>query len=234
MLFKLYTVPRLANRPSAGGGENNPDLLRNPTFLPPPVLPLLLPPLPLPPLPHGQLVRRGWSDDAQAFNAWQMACANAVGLLSAFVERASSSLPTNNCISGSSILQGMLQCTWCARAGSTWSTSPPAYTGLQQWWCCPHTPATGMPTMAMAVGQRGVEEGQGAVGPTICAASVLTARWPTGGPRQVHLGGEKCPGKLGNEHCHAVGRGGGNKGGEAEDCYILGSFGTSFFIYLPT
>jgi hypothetical protein len=45
---------------------------------------------------------RGRSDDVQAFNAQQMACANAVGLLLVCVEWASSYLPNdvNNSISG--------------------------------------------------------------------------------------------------------------------------------------
>jgi hypothetical protein len=42
-----------------------------------------------------QLARRGWSENARAFIAWQTACANAAGLLSTFVEWESSSLPIN-------------------------------------------------------------------------------------------------------------------------------------------
>ncbi len=44
---------------------------------------------------------RGQTNDAQAFNAWQMACANKVGLLSACVERALSSLPNGGGNGGS-------------------------------------------------------------------------------------------------------------------------------------
>jgi hypothetical protein len=59
-------------------------------------LPSSLLPFPLPSLlpmgPEG----RGQSDNAQAFNTWQTACTDTVGLLLTFVERASSSPPNNN------------------------------------------------------------------------------------------------------------------------------------------
>jgi hypothetical protein len=113
--------------------------------------------------------------------------------------------------------QGAPRRTWWAFAGLTWSTSP-ACTGLPGWWCCPHTPATGMTTTATAADQSRAEEGQGTVGPAICAAGVPAAEMACGlDPGTSVLEGSNILANWATDIGNAGGRGGGNKAREAEE-----------------
>jgi hypothetical protein len=113
-----------------------------------------------------------------------MACANAVGLLSAFVEWASSSPPTDgNSGCGGGGGGGTMTrsaATHLVGAGRDRSTTSPACTGLPGWWHRLHIPATRKTMNATAAGWSGVEEGQGAAGPEICAAGVPAAEMTSG------------------------------------------------------
>jgi hypothetical protein len=70
----------------------------------------------------------------------------------------------------------------------------------------------------MAAGQSRAEEGQGAVGPMICAAGVSAAEMACGvDPGTSVLEGSNIQENWATDFGGAVGGGGGNKAGEAED-----------------
>jgi hypothetical protein len=116
-------------------------------------------------------------------------------------------------------------CTWQAWAGSTWSTNPPAYTGSPGCWHGPHTWQLGQQRLQWS----GEEEGQGAVGPAICAAGVPAAEMAC----RVDLGtsileGSKVLANWAIDIGGVAGGGGSNKVGAAEDVCsaITGSRGS--------
>jgi hypothetical protein len=70
----------------------------------------------------------------------------------------------------------------------------------------------------MAAGQRGAEEGQGAVRPVICAAGVPAAEMACGvDPGTSVLEGSNVQKNWATDFVGMVGGGGSNKAGEAED-----------------
>ncbi len=77
--------------------------------------------------------------------------------------------PPTNSISGGGGTMARSAAMHLAGAGRDRSTTPPACTGLPGWWHCLRTPATRTTMIAMAAGQSGAKEGQGAVGPVIWA-----------------------------------------------------------------
>ncbi len=81
---------------------------------------------------------------------------------------------------------------------------------------------TGTIATAMAVGRSRAEEGQGAVGPAICAAGVPAARMACGvDPGTSVLEGSNIQENWATDFGSVVGRGGGDKAGELED--VLGT-----------
>ncbi len=148
-----------------------------------PALPVLLPPLPFPPLPPTQPARRGWSNNVRAFIAWQTACANATGLLLAFVERMSSSLLTNGGCGGGSGTITRSAMTHLAGMGRV---------NLVNFSTCPHRlarvvvlpvhPATGTTMTTTAGGWRGAERRRARVllDPQFALPVCLQQRWPAG------------------------------------------------------
>ncbi len=149
-------------------------------------------------LPAGP-ARRGRSNNVRAFNAWKTACANATGLLSAFVEQASSS-PSINGGSG---------------GGSTKASSPAMHlagvgrVNLVNFSTClhRHTRVVAMPAYPVDWGGNNgngnrLERSRG--GPGRCqtrnlhcwCARIGDGLW--GGPGHVCLEGKQHPVKLGN------------------------------------
>jgi hypothetical protein len=155
-----------------------------------------------------------------------MACTNTVGLLSAFLERALSS-PTNNGDGGSGVTIARSALTHLVGTGSVnlanYST---CRAGLPGWWHCSCIPVVGTITAAMAAGWSRAEEGQGTVGPAICAAGVPAAEMAWGLDLGLSvLEGSNIQENWAMEFGGALGGGSGNKAGEAED--ILGAIAGS-------
>ncbi len=119
-------------------------------------------------------------------------------------------------------MQGAPWCTWWEGAGLTWSTTPPACTGLPGRWNCLCTLATGVTTTAMVAGLCRVEEGQGAAGPAISTAGMPTVEMACGvDPGTSVLKGSNVLANWAMDIGGAVSGGTGDKAGEVED--VLGA-----------
>jgi hypothetical protein len=171
---------------------------------------------------------RGRSNKAQAFNALKTACTNTVGLLLAFVDRASSSMPIN----GGDGSFGTI--AWSARMHLVGA----GRVNLVNFSTCLHRLTRVAATPAhpfdrddkdgdgSSLERSRAEDSQGTAGPTICAAGVLAAKMAYGmDPGISILEGSNVLANWAMDIGSVVGGGSGDKVGEAKD--ILGAIAGS-------